>query len=296
MNKEESDMKGKRFIVAIVGVLLASAEMPAQEEGKTHYERVMAMLQEGGRAVPDFEQVPCITLETSPTRWEGRFFPNGSAILSYGSVEGLNPQAAAPKGSFSFEDVYRLLAPRLKTDEVGMNVYLHVAGDDINLAWGLPRTEENKEIARKLMRGLSEKALPLHNGVSTKESFEELLATRPLVPGDEPTPSVVSRYSRRVARAAEGDTKDWMRIKEAMRQMARERRKETGMPDALTDEEERAVAKDFARRRADYGLPPKMAEDGPGETPSPSIRLWLYVGALALLCAAAALWIVRRKR
>jgi len=270
--------------------------MLAQEEEKARYERIMAMLQEGGRAVPDFEQVTRITLTTRPARWEGRFFPNGSAILDYGGTGGPNPQAAAPKGSFSFEDVYRLLAPRLKADGEGMYVCLYVASGELNLAWGFPPTEENKEIARKLMRGLSEKALPLNNGVSTKKEFERLLATHPLVPGDEPTPFVVSRYSKRAALATEGDTKDWKRIKEDMRQSVKERRIAMGMTDSLTEEEERAVAKEFVRRRASYGLSPEMAEDGSGETPSPPIHLGFYGGILAVLCVGIAFWFIRRKK
>jgi len=191
-------MKAKQISALMAGVLFASAEMPAQDGDSAdpslgqpnYYERLMEHART--REVPSLERVEYITLTTRPTIWEGRFFRNGSAILSYGRANRLNPQATAPKGSFSFEDVYRLLAPRLERYEYSgqdMYVCLHLARGELDLAWGFLSTEENKEIARKLMRELSKKALPLHKGFSSKKEIEGLLATYPLVSGDEPTPA-----------------------------------------------------------------------------------------------------------
>ena len=276
-------MKMKQIGAVVIGMLLVSETLAQERE----------------RTPPKVEQVKSITLKTKPSRWVGVFYSNGAAKLEwYGGTgsSGLdNTDAFAPRGSFSFKEVYNLLVPRLQQDGDGKTTMLvHIDNTSQETFFGgyLEQTEENKKIVRKLMNRLCNKVVPGH-----KETFERLLREYPLLSGDMPVSRVYKEDPNQTAfLIAHNDTIDWDRIKEGIRRSVKERREETGMPDALTEEEERAVAKELAQWRGYYGLPPEMAEDDSGGTPSPANRPWLYVGILSALCAGAVLWLIRRKR
>jgi len=254
----------KQIAVWFVGLLLVS-EASAQEEDMSKF---------------GVDQVFWISLRTSPTLWDGVFYRNGSAELKWGG-SGSFDMAIAPKGSFSFEEVYNLLIPHLKRgrdrrDDTGIVL---VADPKTSMGGCLVNTEETRAIVRALMFELRDKASP-----SSKEIFEERLARYPLLQGDEPVPYVYKNFDRRGYWNARKDTEDpamwegWMKWRE--------------------DEIKRVEA----IQKAERGQASAKAEAGFSDTTkrgdeekSPPIRPWLYAALLAVLCAVA-LWIVRRKR
>ena len=133
--------------------------------------------QEANRPIPNINQLEYISLLSS-TLWWAEFRPDGYAKLGSGS----NNSAEAPKGSFSFEEIYNLLVPHLKGTWDGkspvMSVRLSVPNQlETRYSFYL----EDKEVMRKIMHGLCEKVVPRH-----KTSFEDALRKHPLVPGDPP--------------------------------------------------------------------------------------------------------------
>jgi len=254
-------MKAKQISALIVGVLIVS-DVSAQEELKT---------------IPSIERVKYITLETSPTLWEGSFHTNGAArIVWRGNGATDYVAAASPKGSFSFENIYSTLVPRLEqagSTNRDMRVVLYgrdyessfmrqIRGtrpgpDDFTYTGYLRHTRENKKVVRELMSSVRDQSVPRE-----KETFEAMLRDYPLVTGDKPVARVYRKDLHDAAsRAAledafwegrRGDTEVWTKKILATIQM----------PDNLSPEEQEA----HIRRREKYlweawGLPLSPEEE-----------------------------------
>ena len=74
-----------------------------------------------------------------------------------------------------------------------------------------------------------------------------------------------------------------------MRENIIKRRTAQGLTLASPEEEERAIDKELAQWKAEYGFPED--EDTP-----PSHRPWLYAAILSALCAGAVIWLIRKKK
>jgi len=303
--KEKQTMK-KRLVAALAAGVALVSETAVQMER---------------RPIPSLGQVKSIILSPYSTHWKGVFYPNGGAELRWGGTGTADWEgtfAIIPRESFSLEDIYNLLTPRLEQGRyspLDVNVYFHVDGDDErpSYPWCLRETEENKEITRKLMSGLRDKAVP-----RDRETFEELLRERPFLHGDTPVAHTYSiKLSKDIQLGIYGDIRSDV-FKEAYEEGAKmifaNRRKgyeirgiEQPASEKESEErwlEEHRKAKEKAAREPPP--PPVTAESliaelgygvPPAETPPPPSRPWLYAGALALLSAVgAAFWRIRRKR
>jgi hypothetical protein len=130
--------------------------------------------------VPNFNQVDTITI-SSHGGWMLQILPDGSASLSYGSLPMDNAQM--PKQTFSFQNVYNLLAPHLSANypgEKAIAVALHVK----DLAPGTPIHAlylDDRRIVRQIMAEARDKGVPLD-----QNRFKELVAKHPPVPDDAP--------------------------------------------------------------------------------------------------------------
>ena len=135
----------------------------------------------------DFNNVREIYVYVSWERGYAHFWPNGAARLDrFPPRHELGEIAIAPAGSFSFEEIYALVAPPLKPNP-GQNFTTHVpviffltpSADDQD-----PRFSsriKNEQVLQTLMDGLKEKAVPLN-----KTFLEELHRKYPPVPGKVP--------------------------------------------------------------------------------------------------------------
>ena len=126
--------------------------------------------------------------------WKGRFLPDGTAKLqrSNANIE-FWERVYAPEGSFSFEDIYALVAPHLKVESAFKPKESLIIGFffDRSNDTGIMHPYvffyiEDKQVARTLMHGLRAKAEPRDK--TTKTYFEGLYSKYPLVPGEEPAP------------------------------------------------------------------------------------------------------------
>jgi len=247
-------MNMKRINALIVGTVLASALSAQEREWE----------------LPKPEQVGVIEMETTPTLWRGTFYPNGSARLDYGGAGDPNPQKTAPEGSFSFEKVYNLLTPLLKPERDGRedtHVVFFMSGTKMYGGF-IKQTEENKKVVRALMHELADKAT-VHVTFHSEDLFEELLATKPFILGDEP----FARDEK--ARRISGTSRPPMTEAKGVSEQAQPTVGEASKIDTTPKE-------------------PVLGQgEGGSQTPS---RLWLYVGILFILCIGTALWRIRRKR
>ena len=138
---------------------------------------LMALLAMADISIPNINQLREITLNSYDTGWLARLFPNGSARLVYGAS--FSDSANIPEGSFSFKGKYDFLIPYLKQKPnnkeecISVGLYFGDSGKGFYL--------EDKEVMRKIMHELCDKAVPFE-----KESFAHLLREYPLVPGDPP--------------------------------------------------------------------------------------------------------------
>ena len=274
-------MKMKQIAIVIAGVLLA-AKTQSQEEVKS---------------IPRMEQVREFSLITSHhTSWKVSVYPNGAALLLWGGIGSLGPfdeaGAVAPRGSCSFKEVYNLLTPRLKpfgSYGVDMTVRFRGVSTNDSCVHYLDNTEENKEIVRKLMRGLYRKVIPGY-----KEGFEKTLRERPFVQGDEP---ITYRYGEKA------DGTAFMAALEDLR------------PEIPDEDEKRVIdARLKILELAGHELPatdaggvipsnpeaaqPVVQPPPPGSEPPPSTSPYLLpsIAAALALCVGTALWLVRREK
>ena len=238
-------MKKRLIAVLIAGAALVP-EVPAQGKNKDTL---------------DVEQVMSITLYTRPTHWKGVFYSNGGAELKW-REDLMGPEenfAVAPRGSFSFKEVYRLLSPYLNGNAAD---YTFDADLKARVTCWLGTTEETREIARKLMSALRDKAIP-----RDRKKFEELLREHPFVAGDKP---VAHTYRRKRSDRAQRDVyydvlndvfkevhEEWE--KTILRNIEREKKmleaihnaeREAALikGDALTEEEKRDSAESILRQ------------------------------------------------
>ena len=169
----------KRIIAFIIGIPLAlSAQFDSAE-----YKRVTQ------NSVPSFDQVHSIEIGHI-RQWCGYFYPNGAAKLKHD--DGM--EATAPADSFSFEEVYNLLVPHIKSRDdphSGKNISVYFWDDELTAAYYLMTylRLEDIDTMRTLMYGLLNKvdtAMPATSKIFRKLSFEETLRRYPLVPGDPP--------------------------------------------------------------------------------------------------------------
>jgi len=246
---------------------------------------------------PDFSEMTEIMV--SHNGWLGRFALDGMATLQ---KFGASPpdlfwdMAVAPERSFSFEEIYSLVAPYLKPVPVPKSgEYLSIvfefgyfpdASDRIPAIY---LCIENKKVMRTLMYGLRDKVVP-HSG-GARAFFEGLLSKYPLVPGDKPTPFAYGWDDEAFLVALTNAHS--IKSEEAQELIS----KAFQEPSA---EEELARAAELARWKAFYETPreiPDDEEDESEETPTPpSNRPWLYAVILSALCAGAVIWFIRRKR
>ena len=133
----------------------------------------------------DFSNV--VEIQIFSLKGYGQFLPNGGARIDrFPSRDELGEVAIAPAGSFSFEEIYALVAPHLNPESVPTSKeYLTIrflltpSVDD-----KYPRVSsriENEQVIQTLMDGLKEKTVPLH-----KTFLEELHSKYPPVPGETP--------------------------------------------------------------------------------------------------------------
>ena len=265
------------------------------------------LAQEAERAIPSPEQSYWITLQTYPTLWEANFYPNGAAMLDFGGAGGFNPQAAAPKGSFAFKEVYDLLVPRMKPKpserylpneertadqqmqmmKSGRDMVVRVIGISpaTSCVGYIEHTEENDKAVRALMFRLRDKALPVGNVFTNKEKFEGVLAKFPFLAVDEPVHFKYTKYNEKAAQSAWDDVEEWQRkeSEDYLKRRGEELKQEMSESKLLAAGEERLKA----------GMRNEESEIKQQEQTS---RPWLYVSILSALCAGAVLWLIRRKR
>ena len=137
-----------------------------------------ALSEKTAKPIPRLHQLRGIGLNSYDTGWSARLFPNGSASFGYGASGG--DWAEIPEGSFSFEEIYTLLVPRLKQKgniTESASVALWTEGQTSTSALYF----DDKEVLRKIMHNLCDKTVPIW-----KDRFEHLLREYPLVPGDPP--------------------------------------------------------------------------------------------------------------
>ena len=123
--------------------------------------------------------------------WWGLFWPDGAARLERNQSH-IEPweTANAPAGSFSFEEIYALVAPHLKVESVFKPKECLI----ITFSFDLPDFRgmcpyasfyiEDQQVARTLMHGLRAKAVLMNE--RGKTYLEEMYSKYPLVSGEEP--------------------------------------------------------------------------------------------------------------
>ena len=158
---------------------------------------------------------------------------------------------------------------------------------------------EDKQVMRTLMYELRDKVVPLN-----RSSFELYLSQYPLVPGDEPSPfsygwdeegyraaqktfhgKVSSIFSPPIILTNKEDRQDWEIPefnKSELIYLFGTRR--FGLHSISTAIKTQIIA---AQEAEDVSLP---------KIPAPLSRLWLYGGILAVVCAGAVLWLIRKKK
>ena len=272
-------MNAKGITVSVIGAWLMSTTLATQENP----------------AEPDFDTLDMIEVgDRNYPSWFGTFWSDGSAqlkILSIGS-DGIFGTADAPAGSFSLKEICDLVKPRL-------NLQRGAEAVQVNLYFGYSDTTgkkfyvKDREVLRTLMHGLRDKVCPID-----RSAFEDLLKRHPLVPGDAPAP---------VAYYAGMDEKTYMAARRAaldlpaptngggwviVTHLERPRPNETVSP-KKSDTAEKETPVEPATKQTQV-VEENNLENAP---PPPSSRPWLYVGALALLCAVGTVfWRIRRKR
>ena len=294
-------MKTREVVVFIIGMSAVAGTLAQERE----------------RSIPTLGQVYEITLQTYPTLWAASFYPNGAAMLDFGGAGGFNPQAAAPKGSFSFKEVYDLLVPRmnpnpserrlpnenLTEDQLmqilnssrDMVVRLIGTSPETSCVGYIAHTEENDKAVRTLMFRLRDKVLPIKNGVSDKEKFEGILAKFPFLAVDQPIPFTYTKYNEKAAQSAWEDVGEWPRKASEVHLKRREEQKQE-----MSEREQPAVGKKAPQPDATPKATPvktTVAEEDEGEAQEASApsSLWLYAVILSALCAGVALWLIHRK-
>lgn len=249
--------------------------------------------QEGGRSIPDLELVKDISITTRPTLWAGTVYANGAAKLAWGGP-GTEPSdgnmAVAPKGSVSIKEAYNLLVPRLKPENDSgkvMYVFLRVA-DEVNRAWYLENTVENKEIAQTLLRKLCVKVVP-----ENREKFEKLLHDYPFVSGGEPFPHVYSKKldfaAFQTARESAFGEEERESSKKLSEDLQREKA-ERGQPAA---DEGGATATNVATASLPLTNETQRLEAATALHGRDAVR---YLIIPSILCVGIILWLVRRKK
>ena len=242
--------------------------------------------QEANRPIPDIKQLESISFRFGML-WGGHFVPNGRAKLDIGSGD---CWADVPAGSFSFEEIYKLLAPHLKQDSDSedvidvMRVWLSIPDNlDSSHAFFL----DDKDVMRKIMHGLCDKVVPWD-----KTLFENALRKYPIVPGDPPY------------------LKEEDQIKSEVRGQKSEVRgqKSEGEEEVIGDEpkeeiKEEVIGDQLEVKEEVAGDQLEVTGAGTGEEmPSPVAArktnrpsLLFYVGAGILVCVGAALFFTRKR-
>jgi len=269
------------------------------------------LAQERERMPPKLEQVMCIYISSAHTHWTGYFYPNGSAKLQHGTGNPIGV-GIAQEGSFSFEEIYRLLIPCVKQDfNIGaakwpVTVSFSVANPTRPSSWYLiPELyPADKEVMGMLMHRLRDKVVPVNSPLSTQAVFENALNKHPLVPGDKPTPVVYNKsLSGSEYLAADADVGGqgmWLSFVETEDGNGKiVRHIQTnytayGMKLKIQREEgNNSMKMKDESPVGDFGASPVIVNES--ETTEQSC-LWLYGGILAALCAGVAFWLIRRKK
>ena len=314
-------MKRRQISAWVIGMSLASTVLAEEAEP---FE-------------PDFSQLTKI--EVRFRGWRGVFSHSGSAVLlrheglhrlsgeektvrSSATLQRLGrvapdlswDSANAPEGSFSLEDIYRLVAPQLRsgsTQRPAERLSISFSfGYSYNPTIGFYITD--KAVMKTLMHGLRDKVVPWSD--DARAYLEELLSTYPLVPGEQPAPFAYG-WDDEAFRIASGraygpnseETQNWFL------HALQKRTPEEKLASAAECARWEAFFERVKENPADNTVPVKggSAETQPtptetavtvgggsAETPPPTLRRpWLYVGTLAILCAVGiAFWFSRRKR
>jgi len=272
-------MKTRQVIVLMIGMSFMSG----------------ASGQEVERSIPNLDQVIEIAPGSPHTRWLASFYSDGSAELKYGTGE--SPQGTAPAGTFSFKEVYDLLAPYLKpvNQEVGdkmgrtfmiIGIGLRIGDEEVSQRWCL--YPEDIEIFRTLMNMLRDKVVP-HNNIfaNNKQAFEDALKKYPLV---RKYPIDYDAFVHGLITEEEMYIRDEPRLDIRSEEDAQRIREQ--MQAAADKEQEKGRAKASPPSRKEKSGIEDHASDGSPGTASP----YLYVGILSALCAGAVIWFIRKRR
>ena len=133
----------------------------------------------------DFSNV--VEIQVLSIKGYGQFLPNGGARIDrFPARDKLGEVAIAPAGSFSFEEIYDLVAPLRKPESaptskeyLTIRFLLTPSVDDKKPRVSFPIYDQ--QVIQTLMDGLKEKTVPMH-----KPFLEELYRKYPPVPGKVP--------------------------------------------------------------------------------------------------------------
>jgi len=278
----------KRISAVMVGMLFASA----------------ALAEEAQPFDPNFSEMTEIRIMYN--RWTGIFWPSGEVMLKKLIEFKDECEVMAPPRTFSFEEIYVLVAPHLKpapvpgpkpADALGITFYFRDTEPDRKRFY-----IEDQQVIRTLMHGVRDNALPWPPYDENMAQAERVFSRHPLVPGDEPTPFKYDEETWRIARETvialkkmpgavtnDESKEEAIRIHLEIIQEHNEKLSKRKLPTAMQNE---GRAKP-SRRTADgeTGIEDNASDGSPG-TASP----YLCVGILSALCVGAVLWFIRKRR
>jgi len=285
---EEAVMKTGKIVMLFVGTLLASS----------------ALTEERMMTIPNIEQVKRIRVHSGI--WMADFRSDGSAGLRWGALPIDN--AAAPVGSFVFEEIYNLLVLHLNPNQVyneDINVVFETIISNRRHTVGGGDVEDTGTI-RKIMYGLRDKAVN-----RDEERFQNALRQCPLVRGDDadgnPIPGYVRTPYVKMPECLDPFADDPPAPKDGNTENATPQEARETVPDngkaqtPLPDREAvRPDAPDSPNSNVATASLPLVDEAQRLEAVvtmgAPPSRLWLYAGILSTLCAGVVLWRIRRKK